>query len=387
MCGFAGALFYLDRQTLSVLKTTLKTELSWTDVDYGWLVSTFMLSYTACYLFTGRLIDRWGTRLSMPTFVGVMSAATLLTAIARNLGEMGACRALLGLAEAGVMPATMVAIFRWFPPERRGVASTIKEPLYVLGQVLATPLTAAVTLAWNWHLAFVLPGILGFMVAAAWWLTDRSPVMVAQREAAPTQPTSYREALAQRNIWGVILARLISDPLWFFFIYWEPGFLQERLGMSLGELARIGWIPTAVGTGTLLLLGMLSDWTVVRFGWTPSHSRRRILQCAAIFSPLVLVLPMLHNHALAIMVLCLARVMMVVWLNFTNLYMADLVPQSLIATSVALMSAFGAATGLLCNAIVGPVLENVGYGAVFAVGACLHPAAAFVLWRFYGRRQ
>jgi ACS family hexuronate transporter-like MFS transporter len=186
-------------------------------------------------------------------------------------------------------------------------------------------------------------------------------------------------------LWGVIAARLVSDPLWFFFLYWEPGYLQERLGMSLGELAKIGWIPTAVATAVLIALGFISDRFVMRLGWQPARSRRVVLQALAAFAPVLILLPYVHNHALVIVLLCLVRVMMVVWLNFTNLLMADLVPSNLIGTAIALMSAFGAATGLLCNVIVGPVLDTIGYGVVFVAGACLHPLAAFILWRCYGR--
>lgn len=384
LCGFAGMLFYLDRQTLSVLKTTLKTEQGWTDTDYGWLVTVFMLFYTTCFFFSGRLIDRWGTRVMMPLFIGAMSVATLLSGLAGSLGQMGACRALLGVAEAGVMPAIMVAIFQWVPAHRRGLASTIKEPLYVVGQVLAAPLAVWFTMRWNWHTAFFAPGVIGIAVALAWWWTDKLPPDAA-RAAASTPPVKYRDVLGRREIWGVIAARLVTDPLWFFLIYWEPGFLQEQLGMSLGDLGRVGWIPTAVATTALLVFGPTSDWLVSRFGWAPARSRRVMLQTLALLAPLVLALHYVRQPAMAIVLLCLVRVMAVTWLNFTNILMADLVPSKMIGTAVALMSAFGAGTGLLCNAVVGPVVSSVGYGAIFAIGACLHPLAALILWRVYGK--
>jgi MFS transporter, ACS family, hexuronate transporter len=379
LSGFAGALFYLDRQTLSVLKTTLKLERGWTDTDYGWLVSAFMLCYTACSLFTGRWIDRWGTRRIMTLFIAMMSLATMACGLSGRLDEMAASRALLGLAEAGIMPAIYVAVFAWFPPEQRGTASTIKEPVYVMGLVLATPLAVWFTRHWSWHAAFIVPGAFGLLVAAGWWLADRAPPVAPLAVA----PVSYFEALRRRELWGVILARLISDPLWFFLFYWEPGFLQERLGMSLGELGRVGWIPTAVATAALLLSGVFSDWLVRRLGWSPARSRRIILQGLACLAPTVLALRFTENHVLAIVLLSFVRIMLVGWLNLTNLFMADLVPHKLIGTSIALMSAFGAATGLLCNAFIGPIIGTIGYGAIFTIGACLHPLAALVLWYCY----
>lgn len=383
LCGFAGALFYLDRQTLSVLKTTLKSELGWSDRDYGHLVSLFMFCYTACYLFTGRWIDRLGTRVAMPLFLGLMSIAMILSGLASTLGAMGLARGLLGLAEAGVMPAIMVAVYHWFPPERRGMAATVKEPIYVVGQIAATPAAAMITQTWNWHVAFFVPGVLGLVATLLWVGTDRHPVAVGPKAAAKT--TSYLNVLRRKEIWGVIAARLVSDPLWFFLLYWEPGYLQERLGLSLAQLARIGWIPTAVATATLIGLGFLSDRWVTRLGWAPARSRRLILQIAAGAAPALLLLPFANHAATVIILLCVVRVMAVVWLNFTNILMADLVPTDQIGTAIALMSAIGAATSLVCNTFVGAAVEAAGYGPLFMIGACLHPLAALILWRYYRR--
>jgi MFS transporter, ACS family, hexuronate transporter len=124
---------------------------------------------------------------------------------------------------------------------------------------------------------------------------------------------------------------------------------------------------------------------VSRFGWEPARSRRVMLQTLALLAPLVLALHYVTQPAMAIVLLCLVRVMAVTWLNFTNILMADLVPQKMIGTAVALMSAFGAGTSMLCNSVVGPIVSSVGYGAIFAFGACLHPLAAFILWRVYGK--
>ncbi len=384
LCGIAGGLFYFDRQTLSVLKTTLKAERGWSDTDYGWLVSAFMLPYTVCSLYTGRLIDRWGTRRAMTLFIAMMSAATVACGFSDRLGSMALSRALLGVAEAGIMPAIYVAVFAWFPAEQRGTASTVKEPLYVVGLVLATPLTIWLTDHWGWHSAFLAPGALGFLMAAGWWWSDRDDAPLAAR--AEPAPASYFAALRRREIWGVIAARLVSDPLWFFLFYWEPGFLQERIGMSLGELGRVGWIPTAVATAALLVSGAFSDWLVRRLGWTPARSRRLILQGLAGLAPAVLALRFTHNHLLAIVLLSVVRIMLVGWLNLSNLFMADLIPHKSIGTSIALMSAFGAATGLLCNAFVGSAIGTIGYGAIFTIGACLHPLAALILWGCYRDR-
>ena len=384
LAGVAGMLFYIDRQTLSVLKTTLKTELGWTDTQYSWLVTAFMVPYTLCYLVTGQLIDRWGTRLMMPLFLGAMSFATVLTGLADNLWSLGASRVILGAAEAGIVPAVLVAIVTWFPFDRRGTAYTLNKPLTVAGQVLVAPLAVWLTAEYGWRWAFMLPGLIGIAAATLWWMLDHEPPHYdATPPAGP--PVTFREVLRTRAIWGVLVARIISDPLWFFLIFWQPSFLQENLSMSLEKFGRLGWIPAAASVTFIMLLGAVSDWLIVR-GWTPSASRIRILILTALLSPVVLALNWVGHHGWALTLLTIVQIMTATWLSMTGLLMSDLVPRRMVGTAVALMSAFGAATGAGFNLFVGPLIETVGYSTLLVICSLLHPIAAGILWWSYVRK-
>lgn len=203
-------LFYIDRQTLSVLKTTLKIEQGWTDTQYSWLVTAFMVPYTLSYLVTGQMIDRWGTRRMMPLFLGVMSIATLLCGMSTNLWTLGICRFVLGAAEAGIVPAVLVSIVTWFPYDRRGMANTFNKPLTVAGQVFVAPLAVWISLELNWRWAFILPGLVGMSAALIWWLLDRHPPL--HQALPPVRPAvSFREVLGNRAIWGVLAASLYDE--------------------------------------------------------------------------------------------------------------------------------------------------------------------------------
>jgi len=381
LTGVAGMLFYVDRQTLSVLKSTLKAEEGWTDIQYSWLVTAFMVPYTLCYFVTGQLIDRWGTRLMMPVFLGAMSLATLISGLADNLLVFGASRFLLGAAEAGIVPAVLVAIVTWFPNDRRGMANTFNKPLTVAGQVLVAPWAAWITLEFGWRWAFVLPALLGLVAAVLWFGLDRAPPYATGEQA----PVRIREILRSPIIRGVLLARLISDPLWFFLIFWQPGFLQEELGMSLERFGHIGWIPAAASLGFIMLTGVMSDWLIVR-GWTPVASRLRILTLTAGLSPALLALLWVHGHGPALALLTVVQIMTATWLSMTGLLLSDLVPRRTIGTSVAVVSAVGAAAGGLVNLTAGPLIEAIGYSTLLVLGCLLHPLAAGILWWHYGRR-
>jgi ACS family hexuronate transporter-like MFS transporter len=344
-----------------------------------------MVPYTLCYLVTGRLIDRWGTRLMMPLFLGAMSVATVLTGLAGNLWTMGACRFVLGAAEAGIVPAVLVTIVTWFPPDRRGTANTINKPLTVSGQVLVAPLAVLITAGLGWRWAFFLPGLLGLAVAYAWWRLDRDPPLYIPPGPAAS-PARFRDILAQPVVRAVFLARMISDPLWFFMLFWQPGYLQEELGMSLGKFGQIGWIPAAASVGFIMLLGHASD-RLISHGRTPANSRIVILLATSILSPAVLVLPWVGDHTIALALLTVIQVMTATWLSMSGLLISDLVPRRIVGTAVALLSVFGAATGALFNLLAGPLIEAVGYTALLVVGSLLHPLAAGVLWWGYSRQR
>jgi MFS transporter, ACS family, hexuronate transporter len=382
LTGIAGMLFSIDRQILSVLKPMLKGELHWTDVQYSWLVSAFMVPYTLGYLVTGHMIDRWGTRLMMPVFLGAMSLATLLTGVAENLWAQGACRFVLGAAEAGIMPAIMVAIFTWFPPDRRGTANMLNKPLIVSGHILVAPMAVWITAEFGWRWAFILPGLLGIAAAQWWWFLDRDPPSYAA-PADPQPVPSYREIFRTKIIRGVLLARIISDPLWFFLIFWQPSYLQEELGMTLAEFGEVGWIPAAVSVGFIMSLGILSDHLIGR-GLAPARSRVRVLLGVTLLSPAVLLLPWVRPHGLAISLLTIIQIMTATWLSLTNLLVSDLVPRRMVGSAVAILSAFGAAMAGLFNLVAGPLIEAIGYQALFVLCSLLHPIAAAILWWNYG---
>lgn len=384
LTGIAGMLFYIDRQTLSVLKTTLKIEQGWTDTQYSWLVTAFMVPYTLSYLVTGQMIDRWGTRRMMPLFLGVMSIATLLCGMSTNLWTLGICRFILGAAEAGIVPAVLVSIVTWFPYDRRGMANTFNKPLTVAGQVFVAPLAVWISLELNWRWAFILPGLVGMSAALIWWLLDRHPPL--HQALPPVRPAvSFREVLGNRAIWGVLAARVISDPLWFFLIFWQPSFLQENLAMPLEKFGRVGWIPAAASVGFIMILGVLSDRLISR-GWTPVVARLRILILTSALAPAVLILPWVHNHSYALTLLTIVQIMTATWLSMTGLLMSDLVPRHVVGTAVALMSALGAATGAIFNLCVGPLIETMGYATLLTLCSLLHPVAAGILWWSYRKK-
>jgi len=392
--GLVFALFAGDRAVLGILKTTLGTELGLTNSGYSMLVTAFMLPYTAMYFVVGGWTDRFGFQRMLALCVVGMSAATLLAGTAHGLGQLAAARFVLGLAEAGVVPAITLAIFSWFAPDRRALAYSLANTVQQTAYILCPPFVASVTLALGWRWAFLIPGLSGFLVAAAWWHVNRvagAPPPAEPAAGAPAGPEPgwwrrIRGLLAMPAVRVLIAARVISDPFWFFFQYWQTPFLQERVGLSLARVGQLTWIPPLVYVGAALAFSAFSDRLVAR-GWAAPRARLVLLLGATGLAPAAFALPLVRGEWAAVGLVTLVWVMCATWLNMSSVFMGALVPRHSLASAIGIMSALGGVTSIVFNAVVGSIIDRFGYDVPFYVGACLHPVAAGLLaWYFLGRR-
>lgn len=390
LLGLIFALFAGDRAILGILKTTLATELGLSNSGYSLLVTAFMVPYTAMYFFVGGAIDRFGAgRLLLLCTLG-MSAATVLAGTAHGLGQLFASRLLLGLAEAGVVPAITLAIFTWFPSARRAVAYSLANTVQQTAYILSPPFVAFVALTLGWRWSFLIPGLAGFTIALAWWLGQRAAGTPPppEAEAGPTTADHLGLLGRLRQLWALpavrilILARIVSDPFWFFFQYWQTPFLQERVGLSLARVGQLTWIPPLIYMGAALLLSTFSDRLVAR-GWPAPRARLMLILAATALAPAAFALPLVRGEFPALALVTAVWVMCATWLNMSSVFMGALVPRHSLASAIAIMSALGGCTSIAFNAVVGTIIDRFGYDVPFYFGACLHPLAAGLLaWHF-----
>lgn len=373
----------IDRQAVAILKATLKTVFEIDDSQYGLLVSAFLIPYAAFYIVCGRLVDRWGSRKSLTLFIIIWSLATVLMGFARTFEELVIYRAILGAAEAGLVPATVYALVRWFPRDALATAYSLRAPIVSLGPVLAPPIVAGLALAYGWRASFIVPGAVGFAFALAWWLSDREAP--GDRAAAPAKKLSLMDVLGSKLLWGLIAARLVSDPLWFFIQYWQAGYFQEELGLSLAQIGTILWIPPLVSGLLGIGVGAWSD-RLVRSGVPVIQSRVRVMWLVALISPAVIVIPHVSNMWIALALFTVAQMMALVWLTFSNILIASIFDRGSMGTAVGVVNAIGTAGAAMFNLAVGPMVDSVGYVAVFTALGFLHPIAAVILVSFYRGR-
>lgn len=386
---------YFDRQTLSILKPIVKAELSFDDEAYSLLTFAFMLPYILMYVVSGRLIDRFGTRISMTVFAVGWSVANIASGLSHNLSHMLASRALMGAAEPGAFPVVQRAILNWVPVERRALAISIALPAGNIGAILAPPLIALLATGIGWRAAFVIPGIIGIVVAVMWWFTDSKDTPPAQSmpdaavplpEPVDEGPASVHLLLKDRRFWSIVAVRMISDPVWYFYLFWIPGYLQERAGLSLSELGLVGGIPFIAAVIVCMALGRLVDRFTER-GHDPIRVQLRLFAFSAALMPLGAFITMTSSAFVAIAIITVVVVVCQAWFVGYNVLLAGLFPASVNASAVGILGAVGATTSLILNLLAGSILAQFDYVALFAGLAVLHPVSAAILILVIGRSR
>ncbi len=387
----ATVINYIDRQTLSILSATLRTELALTDRDYANAVSAFLFSYLIMYTVSGRLIDRFGVRLGVTACVVWWSIASMLTGLARGPLSLALFRGLLGIGEPGIFPAGVKACGEWFPKKSRALATGIFSSGGAVGAIIAAPLIAWLTLHFGWRLAFVIPGALGLLWLPFWLKFYRHPAQhpavtpadLAQLELdRPGAPTPcWRDVLAKRHVWGLVASRLFSDPVWYFYLFWLPDYLQRIRHLSLKEIGFYAWIPFLFADLGNVLGGMISD-ALIRRGWPAVRARVTVLVGVALLAPFGAMVGFMDSTAAAVAVTCVITFLCQAWSTNIATLAADLTDRSETGTVMGMMGSAGSAMGLVFAQILGFTIAALGYSAAFVLAACLHPLAIITLLIF-----
>jgi MFS transporter, ACS family, hexuronate transporter len=388
----ATVINYIDRQTLSILSATLRAELALTDHDYANAVSAFLFSYLIMYTVSGRLIDRFGVRLGVSVCIGWWSIASMLTGLARGPLSLAFFRCMLGIGEPGIFPAGVKACGEWFPRKSRALATGIFSSGGAVGAVVAAPVVAWLTLHFGWRLAFVIPGALGLLWLPLWLKIYRHPAKhpavtapdLAQLELdapAVAQPR-WRDVLAKRHVWGLVASRLFSDPVWYFYLFWLPDYLQRIRHLSLAEIGLYAWIPFLFADLGNVLGGMASD-ALIRRGWPVVRARIAVLVAVAVLAPLGALVGFMASTAAAVAVTCLITFLCQAWSTNIATLSADVTDRRETATVMGLMGSAGSAMGLVFAQILGLTIALFGYASAFVMAAGLHPLALVTLLVFF----
>lgn len=387
---FATTINYIDRQVLSILAPDLQRSIGWNEIEYGYIVTAFQAAYAIGLFLVGRLMDRFGTRKGYSLVMSVWSFAAMLHALAFSAFGFGSARFLLGLGEAGNFPAAIKTVAEWFPKKERALATGIFNAGANVGAVVA-PLTVpwiALNLGWRW--AFILTGAIGFIWLAFWAAFYRRPeehqrlskaelAYIQSDPAEAVTPVAWSRLLPLRQTWAFTIAKFLTDPVWWFYLYWLPKFLNAKFGLTLDTIGP-----------PLVAIYLAADFGSIGGGWLSSHLIQRgwsvnagrktaMLVCALCVLP-ILFASRASSVWSAVALIGLAAAAHQGWSANLFTLTSDMFPRRAVGSVVGIGGTGGAIGGMLIATAAGHLLEWTGsYFSLFIVAGSVYLVALLIV--------
>jgi ACS family hexuronate transporter-like MFS transporter len=395
ICGllfFATTINYVDRQVIGILARDLQKIIGWTEVDYGNIVAAFNTAYALGLLVSGRLIDRFGTKIGYALAIVVWSLAGMATALARTPFTFGLARAALGLGEAANFPAAIKTVAEWFPKRERALTTGLFNAGTNVGAIVA-PLTVpwiAIHMGWQW--AFVLTGGIGLLWLVFWlpiYARPENHPKLTKRELAyiqsdppdpPAAKVPWIQLLPHCQTSAFAIGKYLTDPVWWFYLYWIPNFLRQKHGLDLSHIGLPVVVIYLVADIGSIGGGWLSSAFIKR-GWPVNRARKiAMLICGVSVLP-IMMMPYVESLWMAVGLFGLAAAAHQGWSANIFTTASDMFPRRTVGSIVGVGGMAGAIGGATMAVATGYILESTGgnYMAIFfAVGPLYLIALALI---------
>jgi ACS family hexuronate transporter-like MFS transporter len=387
----ATAINYIDRQMIGVLKPTMQADLGWRESQYADIVFWFQAAYAVGYLGMGRFIDRVGARIGYAASFTLWTLAHMAHGLVRGITGFAFARIALGIGESGNFPGGLKAVTEWFPQRERALAVGIFNAGANVGAVLTPLIVPVVTLAYGWRMAFIATGALSLLWLVAWIVTYRRPVehprvgpeelrlIMGDEEAVAGERPSWRMLLKRRATWAVAIAKFLTDPIWWMYLFWLPDFLGKRYGLDLASFGPplvVIYLMSDIGS----VVGGWASSRLLAWGWTVNRARKSVmLVCAVLVTP-ILGVQWINRLWPAVLVIGIATAAHQAFSANLLTLPSDLFPRRAVGSAVGIAGMAGALGGMAMAKYAGFVLDAAGsYAPIFAVAGSAYLLALLLL--------
>jgi ACS family hexuronate transporter-like MFS transporter len=386
----ATTINYLDRQVLGLLKPELEKQLSWTETDYSNVVMAFSAAYAIGLLIFGRFIDVIGTKMGYIISIIVWSIAAIFHALANTTLGFGIARAALGLGEAGNFPAAIKSVAEWFPKKERALATGIFNSGTNIGAVIAPILVPWILGAYGWEEAFIITGAIGFIWLFFWWIYYDTPAKqkrVSKEEYAyihsdneevtsdnKEKPVSWLKLFSVRQTWAFVFGKLLTDPVWWFFLFWLPSYFATTFQLDLKKPSiHLAIVYTATTIGSIGG-GYLSSY-LIRKGWLVYKARKTSMLFFALSVVPITTAQFATNIWVVVALISLAAAAHQAWSANIFTTASDMFPKKAVSSVVGIGGMAGSVGGILFPLFVGYLLDSykeagnitAGYNILFTI--------------------
>lgn len=387
---FATTINYVDRQVLGLLAPLLQSNIGFNEIQYGYIVTAFQAAYALGLLAMGPIIDRIGTKLGYALAISIWSLSAMGHALVRSAFGFGVARFALGLGESGSFPAAIKTVAEWFPKKERALATGLLNCGTNVGATVA-PLTVPwVAVHYGWRYAFLLTGTFSAVWLVIWLVVYRPPQdhpRVSKTELAyilsdPPEPTTkipWSNLLVHRQTWAFVMGKSLTDPIWWFYLFWLAKFLVSEHHLKLTGVA----LPIIVIYNCATVGSVVGGWLPARFveqGWTVNRARKvSLLICSLCVIP-VMMTTRVHGLWTAVVLISLACAAHQGFSANMFTLASDMFPRRAVASVVGMGGCGGAVGGMFIATFTGWLLQLTGsYLPVFIIaGSAYLVALGFV---------
>lgn len=389
MLFIATGLSFLDRQVLSMTVIKIQEEFKFSDVQYGLVNTSFLISYALMFTVGGRLMDSIGSKVGLAIAVAVWSVANMLHGVMTGFYQLVAFRFLLGLGEGGCFPGAAKTVYVWFDEKRRALANGIAIGGSAIGAVVAPPLTIFLSGKFGWRWSFVIPGIVGIVWVIVWlgirWQKNRhmDGEVPAQTSVQKTKhrPIPFLTILKNREACIFIVIRFLLDPVLYFIMFWAPKYLNEQRHISFERIGNLFWIPfLALGISNIAG-GWLSDKLVKR-NVSINRARKTVMGIAAMLTLAAPLIATVQSVEMAVAMMAVVMFAHGFWITNYITAIADIFGANGTSTVVGLSGTAGAISGLIINPLIGLLITKYSYTPIWIVSGLMYPLAFGLLIYF-----
>ena len=402
---FATTINYLDRQIIGLLKPTLSGQFHWTETDYSYIVMAFTASYALGLLVFGNFIDKIGTKLGYTVSLVIWSLAAMCHALARSTFGFGVARSALGIGEGGNFPAAIKTVAEWFPKKERALATGIFNSGANIGAVIAPVLVPWILGVYGWQMAFIITGAIGFVWLIFWLILYEVPskhkkltagefdfihsdVDEATINTQEEGKVKWIKLLGIRQTWTFVVGKFLTDPIWYFFLFWLPSYFASIFHVDLTKPSLplvIVYTATTIGS---IGGGQLSSWLIKR-GWPVFKARKVSMFLFALCVVPVITARFATNIWQAVALIGLAAAAHQAWSANIFTTASDMFPKKAVSSVVGIGSMAGAVGGFFFPRFIGYVLDSskaaghivTGYNIIFFICGCAY-LLAWLLMHF-----
>lgn len=397
----ATTINYLDRQVMGLLKPVLEKEFDWDEKDYSYIVMAFTTTYAIGYLAMGRFIDRVGTKIGYAVSLIVWSLASIGHGFVKSTVGFLIARSTLGISEAGNFPAAIKSVAEWFPKKERALATGIFNSGATVGAILAPLLVPIILAQYGWRETFVWIGALGLLWIVLWWrfysipektknLSKEELQYIKSDQDGKTEEQSkvpLSEILKYKVTWSFAIGKILTDPIWYFFMFWLPAYFSDVFKMDMTKPSLpliIIYSGTTIGS---IGGGYLSSF-LIKKGWAIGKARSVTMLLFALMVVPVMFSKYVENMWMITIIIAFATAAHQGWGANLMTTVGDKLPNNYVSSVIGFGGMLGSAAGIIFPLFIGIVLDtfkksgniNGGYNIIFFIAGVSYVAAWGIIW-------